>query len=94
MPPTNGAVKRIILGVAITVIASLTLFGLYSSGRITALEEQVKSLRSWVDATRTDLERVRTENNGAHDKLMAEIKEQGKAQDAKFTEILKEIGRK
>lgn len=94
MAPTNGSSKRVVLGVAVTVIGSLTLFGLLSAGRITALEERLNNQNRWIEAVRTDVDTVRKENNAAHDRIMSEIKDQGKTQDTKFTEILKEIGRK
>ena len=92
MAPTgNGSVKKGLVAVVTTVAATLILTGIFSWARIAALEEQVKNQGKWIEETRTELGAYRRENNDAHLRIQAEIKESGDSTAAKLDEVLKAV---
>ena len=67
--PGNGTVKRIIAGVAISIVVFLAGMVIANSTRITALEVRVESMVRTLDVNAAQLETNRKENREEHQKI-------------------------
>lgn len=86
-PFGNGTGKKIAASVIVGLILLIIGMVLSDERRIAVLETQMNTIER-------GLETNRKENNEAHDKIQADIKDQGKTTDGKLSEILREMRKK
>ena len=72
--PGNGTTKKIVATVIAGVLLILITAVLANQNRVTALEVKIQGIEKSLDSNTAQLERNRTENNDAHQRILDEIK--------------------